>query len=322
MEAVLSIPELLEAILLHLDMATLLVSATRVNKTWQAVIYTSVLIQQALYFQPVSTEAQEYGWKGFSEPCVDSENAQEAEYLIINPLLKKRFGHCFFDTGEFYGYILRANSFYSMPWTPYARENTQAMTRPSYPSGPQTADMTLKELDEIDIACRKFTRKGASWRKMLVSQPPPPFLGYSFMGDTDQVFGPHWVYTALIRPMADSQLSGLRMGMLYDVVQYRAGHHEHTSMWFRVVWNQEREPYSTRSSQVKCQEMLQQTNVVVEFHHINDGAFKGHFHEPPDLAVFDKRFRSEDYQHVDIQIDEKTWDGWEQPRLERQFSVL
>ncbi|RYO84323.1 hypothetical protein DL766_007196 [Monosporascus sp. MC13-8B] len=113
----------------------------------------------------------------------------------------------------------------------------------------------------------------------------------------------------LIHPVKNSLLPGLRMGTLYDVVQYRAGHHERNSMWFRVVWNQAREPYNTNSSQEKCRKMLQQTNVVVEFYHVNDGAFVEHHHEPPDLALFDMRFRSEDYQHINIEIHEKTWDG-------------
>ncbi|RYP78148.1 hypothetical protein DL769_003229 [Monosporascus sp. CRB-8-3] len=328
MEDVLSIPELLETILLHLDMTTLLVSATRVNKTWKAVISTSVLIQQALYFQPISTDMQGIGLKGLLEPCEDLASAQETRYPIINPLLKKRFGHCFFDTGELYGYLLRANSFYSMPWRLDSRESLHATDstdlRPAFPRGPQTAEMTLDELREIQIACRKFTRKEASWRKMLVSQPPPPCLGYLFMeDDPDHFFGPHWVWTALIHPVKNPLLPGLRMGTLYDVVQYRAGHHERNSMWFRVVWNQAREPYNTNSSREKCREMLQQTNVVVEFYHVNDGAFVEHHHEPPDLALFDMRFRSEDYQHINIEIHEKTWDedGMEQPEFDPRFSV-
>ncbi|KAI4870663.1 hypothetical protein F4820DRAFT_220588 [Hypoxylon rubiginosum] len=323
MEHVFSIPELLEAILLHVDMATLLVSATRINKAWQAVINTSVLIQRALYFQPVSTGSQGPGWEEFLKPCEDTASAQETRIPIINPLLKKRFGHCFFDTGEFYGYLLRANSFYSMPWRRDGRENPQAMARPTFPSGPQIAEMTTGELREIETTCRKFTRKEASWRKMLVSQPPPPQLGYLFMErHRDHFFGPHWVWTALIEPANNALLPGLRMGTLYDVVQYRAGHHERNSMWFRVVWNQEREPHNTNSSRMKCREMLQQTNVVVEFYHIADQAFRGHHHEPPDLALFDARFRSEDYQHIDIQIHEETWDGMEQPELDRRYFVV
>ncbi|KAI6092853.1 hypothetical protein F4821DRAFT_223422 [Hypoxylon rubiginosum] len=328
MEAALSIPELLEAILLHLDMATLLVSATRVSKAWQTVINTSISIQRALYFEPIPTDAQSYDQKVFPKPCVYSASARETRYPIINPLLKKRFGHCFFDTGEFYGYIFRANSFYSMPWRPNSSRNSQAMTvddlRPAFPGGPQTAEMTPKELDEIQIACEKFTRKGASWRKMLVSQPPPPHLGYLFMDedfDSGHFYGPHWVWTTLVSPTAHSQSPGLRMGMLYDVVQYRAGHHEYTSMWFRVVWNQAREPYNTLSSQAKCRELLQQTNVVVEFYHVDDEVFRGHHYEPPDVAAFDQRFRSEDYQHIDIQAHEKTWNGSEMPWLDREFSV-
>ncbi|XXG97192.1 hypothetical protein Hte_003487 [Hypoxylon texense] len=328
MERVLSIPELLEAILLHLDMTTLLVSATRINKAWQAVINTSVLIQQALYLRPISTETERFGWKDFLESRKDSTSAQETGCPTINPLLKERFGHCFFDTGEFHGYLLRANSFYSMPWGANRRETSDTKEPADlvpaymYPRGPQTADMNPKELSEMQIACRKFTRKEASWRKMLVSQPPPPQLGYLFMeAHRDHFFGPHWVWTTLIEPVNNALLPGLRMGTLYDVVQYRAGHHERNSMWFRVVWNQEREPYNTNSSRMNCKEMLQQTNVVVEFYHVADQALVEHHHEPPDLTLFDERFRSEDYQHINIQIHEQTWDGMEQPGLDRRYFV-
>ncbi|KAI0539147.1 hypothetical protein GGR58DRAFT_500408 [Xylaria digitata] len=306
MDRVLFIPELLELILLQLDMATLLVSATRVSKTWKTVIDTSVSIQQTLYF------------KASLEPGTG--------YPTVNPLLKKRFGHCFFDSGDFYGYLRRANSFYSIPWTlsggvgPRVRDPTE--DRPAYPRGPQTSEMTTQQLLEIHIACEKFTRKEASWRKMLVSQPPPPCLGYLFMeADPVHFFGPHWVWTTLIYPNTGPSLPGLRMGTLYDIVQYRAGHHERNSMWFRVVWGEARDPYSTNSSRDKCRELLQQTNVVVEFYHISDEAFVEFHREPRDLTLFDMRFRSDDYQHVDVPINERTWKTGEEPALDGRYFI-
>ncbi|KAK3936401.1 hypothetical protein QBC46DRAFT_345621 [Diplogelasinospora grovesii] len=51
--AVLFIPELLEAILLHIDMVTLLVSASRVSRHWRDVISKSSKLQEALFFKPV-----------------------------------------------------------------------------------------------------------------------------------------------------------------------------------------------------------------------------------------------------------------------------
>lgn len=53
-EAVLLTPELLEIILLHLDMTTLLVSAQRVSRHWLCVIAGSTKLQQALFFKPIA----------------------------------------------------------------------------------------------------------------------------------------------------------------------------------------------------------------------------------------------------------------------------
>lgn len=53
MDVAVGIAELLEAVLLELDMRTLLVSAQRVSKHWHAVIKHSPRIQQALFYTPV-----------------------------------------------------------------------------------------------------------------------------------------------------------------------------------------------------------------------------------------------------------------------------
>ncbi|KAJ5995143.1 hypothetical protein N7481_002120 [Penicillium waksmanii] len=63
---VLTTPELLEIILLHLDIRTLLVSAQRVCQTWKVLIQTSPAIQQALFFRsatpnPNSKKAKLHG---------------------------------------------------------------------------------------------------------------------------------------------------------------------------------------------------------------------------------------------------------------------
>ncbi|KAH8885973.1 hypothetical protein GQ53DRAFT_750825 [Thozetella sp. PMI_491] len=50
----LGLPELLEEILQYLDQRTLLVSAQRVCRSWNRVIGSSVLLQQLLFFKPMS----------------------------------------------------------------------------------------------------------------------------------------------------------------------------------------------------------------------------------------------------------------------------
>ncbi|KAI0013059.1 hypothetical protein F4779DRAFT_613930 [Xylariaceae sp. FL0662B] len=305
MERALLIPELLESISLHLDMSTLLVSASRVNKTWHAVINRSVSIQRALYFQPI----------------LMSQQSASTYQPIVNPLLKKHFGGCFFDTGNLYGYLRRANSFYTMPCAGASWEEGDD-TRPLFPRGPEVADMTPQKIHEVEVTCRKFTRKEATWRKMLVSQPPPPCLGFLRVGDVEDpsqfINGPYWVQTTLLQPETDPASSGLCMGTLYDVVQYHTGHHTRTSMWFRVVWDQAREPYGTPSAMECCRRLLQRTNVVVEFYHTFDPGWVEH-REPLDLSLFDKRFRSEVYRDIDISIDEETFEIGDVLAFDRSF---
>ncbi|KAJ5423638.1 hypothetical protein N7491_008854 [Penicillium cf. griseofulvum] len=50
------INELLENILLHTDMRTLLTSAQRVSRTWSTMIKTSVKLQESLFFKPSKFE--------------------------------------------------------------------------------------------------------------------------------------------------------------------------------------------------------------------------------------------------------------------------
>ncbi|KAI3343274.1 F-box domain-containing protein [Ustulina deusta] len=293
MDRVLLIPELLESILLHLDLGTLLVSALRVNKTWNVMINTSISIQRALYFQPVPT---------LQQPGVACQP-------IVNPLLKKHFGNCFFDTGRLHGYLRRANAFYTMPCAGTLWDDGDDPT-PPFPRGPEVADMKLQKIHEVEAACRKFTRKEATWRKMLVSQPPPPCLGYLRMEDVEDssqlLNGPYWVQTTLIRPETDPDSPGLCMGTLYDIVQHHTGHHTRRSRWFRVVWDQAREPYGTPSAMECCRRLLKHTNVVVEFYHTFDYAVVEH-REPQDASLFDKRFRSEAHRNIDINIDDEAF---------------
>jgi hypothetical protein len=56
---------------------------------------------------------------------------------------------------------------------------------------------------------RAFARAGASWRRMLVSQPPPRVVGCSL--ET-----PRWAYTAPPRRRVLELPDGLRMGQLWD----------------------------------------------------------------------------------------------------------
>lgn len=305
MEAVFDTPELLESVLLHVDISTLLLSALRVSKTWHVLIEASVLLQQALFFTPVSGpaaarmtstippynwEEEAYLWKedessdkADGEEIVwdelDFQNAKKSrqnknlQWPTFNPLLQKQFGSCFFDFSDGgYGYFRRCKSFNHMPWTPRAREalrkgehDEEVALAESPP--PRLAD--ANEAREEEELHHRFTRRGASWRTMLVSQPPPPALGYHRISEDAEV-DPRdrgmSVSTAVLHPGE----GGLRMGQLYDLVQYHVGHHDLHSLWFRITWLRSRPHYITYHSRNVCRDLLEQTKVVVEFYDAKD----------------------------------------------------
>ncbi|KAL3428491.1 F-box domain-containing protein [Phlyctema vagabunda] len=317
MDTALIIPELLEAVLLHLDMTTLLVSASRVSKTWHNVITSSHAIQQALYFRPISTKTSRtsmHGPEDFQIPGWNSLHDEEDEPApVLNPLLMKKFEGCFFDFGGEYGYLRRANAFYSLPWTTRTRRvsrtrtDTQDCTSKCIETDTQTAQ------DEETAQRRRFTRSGASWRRMLVSQPPPPQLGYLMMELSNDWIEAQTVSKALVTPNPQAPFDGLRMGELYDIVQYHAGHHERYSLWFRIIWGQPREPFVTSLNRETCQSLLSQTNVVVELYHFADEGYTTHPYDPADLGVFEAAFRSDQYRPLNFTASKITADQYEYP---------
>lgn len=203
---VLGVTELLEAILLQLDMKTLLVSCSRVSKTWQLTIGHSLSLQRALFFRPIAPHP-----RGEVE---DGEDRTAPMPLTINPLLVKHFGPHFFPQ-EFkdqmiHHSVLQAEKHFYMPWTSEIRAafaeycdidgkrdihffkySQSRAPRPSeqvsiqyaffhrmmdleaqfYPSFSAMSD---EEIQAFAAAREPFTRAGASWRRMLVSHPDPP----------------------------------------------------------------------------------------------------------------------------------------------------
>lgn len=193
---------------------------------------------------------------------------------VINPLLRQKFGPCFFDFGPTYGFLREQESFLTMPWT--TRPHQTVPTQSEGEWHPRYRLVKPRNLDdgEEDRARAnrdRFTRPGASWRRMLVSQPPPRAppvspenmtgaLGYSwsrsdgFFELTPQV--PEEICSGLIHlnevngdPMADQVL---RMGPLYDLVQdtlKRPGD-SRCAVWFRVTWGPPKAPFTTRVHEI------------------------------------------------------------------------
>ncbi|KAH7270276.1 uncharacterized protein BKA55DRAFT_551050 [Fusarium redolens] len=236
MTRILSVPELLELILLHLDMKTLLVSVSRVCRHWAAITGESPRIQQALFFQPVF-----------------SAGAQRPQSFTLNPLLVEKFGRCFFDIDRKYTYFRRADSFLRLPWAPEGAIKAQGEAR------------GLSMLEKTE-RLQNFTMGSSSWRRMLVSQPPPPAMGYLKSEGFNMWF--RNVRTALIKPKPSP---GLCMGQLYDMVHSTTCRPENYSMWYRISWDDAREAHQTQLCREQCELLFGTTNLVVEFYSMDGG---------------------------------------------------
>ncbi|KAE8411051.1 hypothetical protein BDV36DRAFT_289059 [Aspergillus pseudocaelatus] len=192
---------------------------------------------------------------------IEPDNPYSLEIVVsFNPPLEKHFGSVFFNLNGVGNYH-RANYFYTnLAWA--------------------------------------FTRSGASWRRMLVLQPAPPALGYGWVLITDNpqpaalslepVF-PSEPRSPLPPPISQT---GLRFGLLYDLLQYHAGHHQYPSLYFRVIWGRRYAPLLWDAMENVCRQLLEETSVIVQIFHDNNDLEQ----EPADVEAWDSAFRSEDSQ--------------------------
>ncbi|KAH7197618.1 uncharacterized protein B0J16DRAFT_23889 [Fusarium flagelliforme] len=253
---ILLVPELLELVLVNLDLKTLLVSASRVCRYWAATMARSSKIQQALFFQPVP-----------------STGVKRPESFTLNPLLVEKFGRCFFDIDREYVSLRRADSFLRLPWSPEG---------PNAKQGPERS-LKLEKTDRLE----SFTMSASSWRRMLVSQPPPPSLGSLNLYDVE--LGLFELNTTQIYP--SSPLKGLTMGQLYNMVHRATSYQEDSTVWYRVIWDKAHGAYRTNECKEQVSQLLEKTNVVVEVY--------GEGEEYSDYGPWDIRsvweaFRTED----------------------------
>ncbi|KAJ5561113.1 hypothetical protein N7535_009310 [Penicillium sp. DV-2018c] len=123
------INELLENILLHTDMRTLLTSAQRVSRTWNTMIKTSARLQESLFFKPSKPSN--------SKPIQRHRNPLLEDILWAQLLLKQQS---------------------------------------STSSNPTTISrFPLHTSDHRNL--KPYLRKTASWRQMLLQQPPTSSIG-------------------------------------------------------------------------------------------------------------------------------------------------
>ena len=141
----LKVTELLESILLHVDERTLLVSVQRVNKRWRGTITNSARLQKRLFLMPDDSDAA----------------ARDPHH---NPLLAEAFPFCFDDLTAYPSGARR------VVWA----KSDISVARP-----PVSNQRQHNPLTKLPHWWHLWGRRGAafghpqaSWRRMLVHQPP------------------------------------------------------------------------------------------------------------------------------------------------------
>jgi hypothetical protein len=155
------------------------------------------------------------------------------------------------------------------------------------------ADHVFDKL-QVDRYRHAFLRKGATWRHMLVQQPPALELGILdvHIGFDTTEFTKHWAYF--------DDDGGLRMGPLYDLVQEWLGTPRHFCqlVWWRLPTLQLLGDEETRNV---IKQMLEEVDVVLQRQKI--GAMP--MQPPPMNLEWRQKFKSEDYDVVDVVSDEE-----------------
>jgi hypothetical protein len=186
---ILQIPELVESILFHLDNRTLL-HATRVSRNFEAIITTSPTLQRKLFFCPEPRRSAPTISLASSKVTSPDTfplpfSSQNVLYAHLNPLLVDSFPIFFPENSECHG-LMRLfgyrEDFISLRW---AR-------------------------DVATIAA--YARSNASWRRMLVSNPP---IRTAYVNTICSGIMLSSVQITRLNCGPD----GLKMGLLYDFLQ-------------------------------------------------------------------------------------------------------
>ncbi|KAL6859832.1 hypothetical protein ACO1O0_003856 [Amphichorda felina] len=267
--SVLRTPELLELILLHVDLKSRITSAPRVCSFWLETLNHSPRLRKASFFQ-----------------ADGSLHAKPGERPYTNPLLQEAFGDQFFNLSDYqvdkYPFR-RAEYFWKLPWSPKALHHLQASTG---------------SVLDVDATCRQrsFTRAGASWRRMFVSQPPPPFLGFTWLDCFTITPGGHrCVVDSVTPPQNDAGDfdTGVTMGHLYDTIQSLTMQQQKPGLFFRVRWDLTCErPSSESASAGEDESARESTNLVAEFW--DDAYFNSSHYGPFSMEATRSVFRCEE----------------------------
>ncbi|KAG7284623.1 hypothetical protein NEMBOFW57_009228, partial [Staphylotrichum longicolle] len=146
------------AILLRLDEQTLLISAQRVSTLWHRVVTTSFPLQRRLFFLPSSP------------PPPPPPGTTTTIMRKFNPFLQRAFPCLLPARSPFPGAILPP-----FLGTAAGHSLRPAGAPPLRPSGSPPSDIRPPILDARFGGGRRhaYARAGASWRRMLLADPPP-----------------------------------------------------------------------------------------------------------------------------------------------------
>lgn len=183
---VLQTPELFVHILLQLDQRSLLTTAQRVNQHWHQTVKHTPIIQEALFFKS----------RGASTKAARRQQEKHAPQFpgVFNPVLVELFPDWF---------IGNTNG------APTGSTAIAKVSRESF------GRLRLGKLKSYERRREAFLRPGASWRRMLVQQPPIYKVGV--LRHTSQLGGP------IVSFMPRHCKTGFRMGALYDIVHSELG---------------------------------------------------------------------------------------------------
>ena len=153
-KTVAGVPELVEMILLQLPVKDVLL-AQRVDRTWQGVITGSPKLQQALFFRPCS---------------VHKAYVTNSHYTSMQPCRSP--AEC--DPKERRFPIARTAAHDNPYWTTDGKDQVKVLLNPYIQHWGDGYDILYRNRLGKGLGRKHaaFTRPEASWRKMLLTQPP------------------------------------------------------------------------------------------------------------------------------------------------------
>lgn len=272
---------LVEKILSYTDFHTVLVAGQRVNKQWYLFIYHSDLLKQMMFIKPLTTPGlrpfdASPGWCPEKIPedmrHVTRGGDPADGGRVLNPYLVEKFGPVFFDFSEYRDRFRRSEYFYRMPWVrntydvvhlgdSHGLEDVVKLKRPEHglesPSLRYRLDAAAKARADDKERRQRFRRLGASWRRMLIMQPPPAYLSTLLrdpiqpkeMAETDEDGSPRWEMQEIVGAGLPSDLR----------------------------WN-DRRSYQWNHRQLAKQEAIAQANPAMLAGRIDEGRM-GHFYD-------------------------------------------